>query len=132
MDQATIDPASVPTATHKTRRTSGNPALRTAAKPPLRTAVKKTEPKKVRKDGTVKTTLLLDAWIDDQLSALAFAWRTDRSELARRFIEAKLKTYSVTEELKRFVVADPPRSDDAAPAKPDDEEDRSESNAEVN
>jgi hypothetical protein len=124
MDQATIDPASVPTATHKTRRPSGNP--------PLRTAVKKTEPKKVRKDGTVKTTLLLDAWIDDQLSALAFAWRTDRSELARRFIEAKLKTYSVTEELKRFVVADPPRSVVADQAKSDDDVNRSDSDAEVN
>lgn len=124
MDQATIDPTSVPTAAQKTMRASGNPALRPAAKPPLRTAVKKTEPKKVRKDGTVKTTLLLDAWIDDQLAALAFAWKTDRSELARQFIAAKLRTYNVDEELKRFVVATPPKSVANDTAKSDDEVNR--------
>jgi hypothetical protein len=111
MTQATIDPASVPMATQKTKRT-------------LRTAVKKTEPKKVRKDGTVKTTLLLDVWIDDQLAALAFAWKTDRSELARQFIAAKLRTYNVDEELKRFVVPTPPKPADTDPAKSDDEVNR--------
>jgi hypothetical protein len=109
MDQATID------------RTSAQKAKRTASKPPLRTAVKKTEPKKVRADGTVKTTLLLDAWIDEQLSALAFAWKTDRSELARQFIAAKLMTYNVAEELGRAAAAYARRQDRV---EPDDSNDR--------
>ncbi len=74
MDHTIIDAQPVLTSAQKARRAS--------AKQTIRTAVKKAEPKKVRADGTVKTTLLLDSWIDEQLSALAFAWKCDRSEFS--------------------------------------------------
>src|SRR4051794_24650105 len=97
MDQTIIDAQPVLTSAQKARRAS--------AKPTIRTAVKKAEPKKVRADGTVKTTLPLDSWIDEQLPALAFAWKCDRSELARQFIASKLMAYDVAEELRKAAPA---------------------------
>jgi hypothetical protein len=97
MDPTMIDPEVVLTSAQSTKRTS--------AKPPLRSAVKKAKPKKVRADGTVKTTLLLDASTDELLSGLAFAWRCDRSELARQFITSKLTAYNVADELTKAAVA---------------------------
>jgi hypothetical protein len=89
MDQTLIVPA------------SARQARRTAAKPTLRDSVERHEPKKARKNGMVVSTILFDPQMDEQLSALAFAWTTDRSALARKLIAKGLERYDVAEEVRK-------------------------------
>jgi hypothetical protein len=80
---------------------SARQAKRTPAKPTLRNSVEKHGPKRVRKNGMVVSTILFDPQMDEQLSALAFAWNTDRSELARRLINSGLSHYDVVDEVRK-------------------------------
>jgi hypothetical protein len=92
MDQTTTAAPHVPSSARAARKTSPEPTLRHA--------VEKHEEKKVRKNGMVVSTILFDPQRDSDLSALAFAWRTDRSALARKLINSGLSHYDVAEEVR--------------------------------
>jgi hypothetical protein len=79
--------------------TSAQKAGKPAAKAPLRTAAKPRGPKKVRPNGMVKATILFDPQTDSLLTALAFAWQRDRSDLARQIINERVTRYNIAEEL---------------------------------
>ena len=81
--------------------TSARTARRPAARASLRESVEKHEPKKARKNGMVVSTILFDPDLDEQLSALAFAWNTDRSALARKLINTGLARYDIAEEIRK-------------------------------
>jgi len=81
--------------------TSARTARRPAARASLRESVEKREQKKTRKNGMVVSTILFDPDLDEQLSALAFAWNTDRSALARKLINTGLARYDVAEEIRK-------------------------------
>jgi predicted transcriptional regulator len=119
MDQMMSAPAYVPTSAPRGRRTS--------VKASLRESVERHEPKKTRKNGMVVSTILFDPDLDEQLSALAFAWNTDRSALARRLINAGLARYDVAEEIRK--AAD--RYKRAAPVESDETTDRPEDGAAI-
>ena len=101
--------------------TSAPKASRPAAKPSLRTAIKQHQPPKVRKNGMVKSTILFDPSTNERLSALAFAWKTDRSELARRLVTQGLKHYDIAEEVRKAAAK---FAGAAEPTDPGDPEDR--------
>jgi hypothetical protein len=81
--------------------TSVQKANKTAGKASLRTAIKQHQPPKVRKNGMVKSTILFDVPTNERLSALAFAWNTDRSELARELIAMGLERYDIAAEVRK-------------------------------
>jgi hypothetical protein len=81
--------------------TSAQKAGKASGKPSLRTAVKQHQPPKVRKNGMVKSTILFDPPTNERLTALAFAWNTDRSELARELIAKGLERYDIADELMK-------------------------------
>jgi hypothetical protein len=84
---------------------SAQPATRTSPKKTVRQSVKKTVPKKIRANGTVKTTILLEPWMDAQLSGLAFAWKSNRSLVAIELLKAKLEAYDVDKEITKAAAA---------------------------
>jgi hypothetical protein len=85
--------------------TSAQPASRPAPKKTVRQSVKKTGQKKVRANGTVKTTILFEPWMDAQLSGLAFAWKSNRSLVAIELLKAKLEAYDVAKEINMAAAA---------------------------
>lgn len=93
MDQMMTVSAHVPTSARATKRPS--------AKASLRDSVAKNSPKKTRKNGMVVSTILFEPEMDEQLSALAFAWNTDRSALARDLITKGLSRYDVADEIRK-------------------------------
>lgn len=119
MDQMTTAPTHV--------QTSAQRARKTAAKTSLRESVEKHEPKKTRKNGMVVSTILFDPDLDEQLSALAFAWNTDRSALARKLINTGLARYDIAEEIRK--AAD--RFKRAASVESDETTDRHDDGADV-
>jgi hypothetical protein len=117
-------PTSVPTSAPKAGKASG--------KAPLRAAVQRHKTPKVRKNGMVKSTILFDPSTNEQLTALAFAWDTDRSELARHLVAAGLRHYDVAEEVRKAAAkfAGAVKSSDAGES--DEDKDRLQSAASVN
>lgn len=101
-----------------TVQTSTRAATRTSGKPSLRPSTRKNDGKKVRRNGLVASTILLDPETDKCLSALAFAWQKERSELVRQMIGDRLSRYDIAEELTkaaaRFKSSDAARSDEGS------------------
>jgi hypothetical protein len=102
MSQTILEPTAVPTATQT----------------PGRTSTPKEKPKTASKDKPkpVKATIVLEPWMDEMLSNLAFARMKDRSELVRQFLGSALRGIKVEAEMekvkKRFLA--PPSRDDQA------------------
>ena len=89
----TCAPTPVPTSAPKARKAP--------ARPTLRDSVERRKPKEPRQSGKVVATILFSPEMDEQLSALAFAWTCDRSALARKLIAVGLERYDVAEEVRK-------------------------------
>jgi len=75
------------------------------ARPDGRTSDRPAERKPARKDGRVKSTLLLDETLDFRLSTIAASLKIDRSTLAAQLIDAGLRRYALDAALRQFAGA---------------------------
>jgi predicted DNA-binding ribbon-helix-helix protein len=67
-----------------------------------RTSARPAERKPARKDGRVKSTLLLEESLDFRLSTIAASQKMDRSQLASQLIDAGLQRYALDKALRQF------------------------------
>jgi hypothetical protein len=58
--------------------------------------------KPTRKDGRVKSTLLLAEDLDFRLTTIAASLKTDRSQLAAQLLDAGLRRYGLDDALRKF------------------------------
>lgn len=101
----------------------------TQVQQPGRTSVSKSKPKAAQttKLKPVKATIVLEPWMDDMLTSLAFARTKDRSELVRQFLGSALRGIKIDDEIekaKRRFVAPPAKDTKEDQAKPTDGVDR--------
>jgi hypothetical protein len=78
-----------PSATRSRKRIAAQPAERKTTKP-------------ARKDGRVKSTLLLAEDLDFRLTTIAASLKTDRSQLAAQLLDAGLRRYGLDDALRKF------------------------------
>jgi hypothetical protein len=68
--------------------------------------------KPARKDGRVKSTILMDKQVDFRLTTIAASLGLDRSTLATQLIEAGLRRYALDAALREFAGATPDAIED--------------------
>jgi hypothetical protein len=98
-----------PSAPRSRKRISAQPDDRKTTKP-------------TRRDGRVKSTLLLAEDLDFRLTTIAASQKTDRSQLASQLIDAGLRRYALDAALRKFAGDD--RTRPSAEALPVSEIDR--------
>jgi hypothetical protein len=107
MSQTTVQ-TTVPTSTRAARPTAG--------KTSPRKSVEKKDSKKVRKNGLVASTILLDTQTDEFLTDLAYLLRKNRSELACDWIKDRLARFDIAEKFRekaqKYKAPDADESDD--------------------
>lgn len=84
----------------------------------MRKSAQKAERKPARKDGRVKSTLLLGEGLDFRLTTIAASQKMDRSQLAAQLLDAGLRKYALDTALRQFSGAPA-----ASPNAPEDRQD---------
>lgn len=88
---------------------------RTGGRVPIRTDGQKTR-KAVRKDGRVKSTLLLSESLDFRLAAVAKHSKRDISDLAEQLLDGALRRYALDAALRDFLGCPDPAEPDESSA----------------